>query len=151
MSKIDTGIILDGITLMLHKIYPDSRIHGEEVEQGLKRGDFNVILVTSQRQRIGKTRFMSVPAFDILYYPCKGKVECYAVADNLFSNLELITVPGGDVLRGTDMSFEVVDGVLHFRVNYSHFIQCDGVQIKMDAFKLRQGGESYGKTQSGTR
>ena len=44
----------------------------------------------------------------------RGREECYATADALCSILEVITLPDGDRIRGTDMSFEITDGVLHF-------------------------------------
>ena len=43
--------------------------------------------------------------------------------ETLFSKfnkaLEFITLPNGDVLHGTSMSYEVEDGVLHFFVNFN--------------------------------
>lgn len=33
--------------------------------------------------------------------------------------LEFITLPNGDLVHGTGMNYEIVDGVLHFYVNYN--------------------------------
>lgn len=60
----------------------------------------------------------------IQYIPTNASVEkeeCNAVVERLFNCLEYITV-GEDLIRGSKMSSEIVDGVLNFFVNYDLFI-----------------------------
>ena len=52
----------------------------------------------------------------------------------------MIDLPGGDKLRGTDMSFQVTDGVLHFLVSYNHFTYKTTEEVKMGTLKIEQGG-----------
>ncbi len=140
MSEINTNIVLDGITLALRSAYPDSQIESENIEQGLKVPAFIVLLVNAEQvQRVGQ-RYKRLPRFDVLYFPKKGREECYAIADELCSVLELITLPGGDMLRGTDMSFEVSEGVLHFLVSYNHFVYREADETMMENLKIEQGG-----------
>lgn len=141
MSEINTEKILDGITLALRASYPECQIESDTIEQGLTPPAFLVLLVdVEQVKQIGE-RWKRLPRFDILYFPKKGREECYAAADNLCTVLELITLPGGDLLRGTEISFEVTDGVLHFMVSYNHFIRREsGEQIYMSELKIEQGG-----------
>ena len=47
--------------------------------------------------------------------------KCYAVGERLFSCLEYLDV-GGDLVMGTKRKYEVVDGILHFFVNYDLFV-----------------------------
>ena len=51
------------------------------------------------------------------------------VADQLFSALELVTLQNGEQMHGYDMRTEIVDGVLHFFVQYNAFLtQSNDVQ-----------------------
>ena len=64
--------------------------------------------------------------FCIQYIPSDGssgiKAECNDVGERLESCLEYI---GGDdsPMRGTEMHFEVTDGILNFFVNYDLFVR----------------------------
>ncbi len=140
MSEINTNLVLDGITLALRAAYPDSRIESNVVEQGLRPPAFIVLLVSAEQVAQVGPRYKRLPRFDILYFPEKGREECYAIADELCSVLELITLPSGDMLRGTDMSFEVSEGVLHFLVSYNHFVYRKADETMMENLKLEQGG-----------
>lgn len=141
MSEINTEKILDGITLALRASYPECQIESDTIEQGLTPPAFLVLLADVEQVRQIGERWKRIPRFDILYFPKKGREECYKVADDLCTVLELITLPGGGLLRGTEISFEVTDGVLHFMVSYNHFIRREsGEQIYMSELKIEQGG-----------
>ena len=59
----------------------------------------------------------------IQYIPTNSSVEkeeCNAVTERLFNCLEYITV-GEDLIRGSKMKSEIVDGILNFFVNYDLF------------------------------
>ena len=47
MSEINTGKILDGITLALRAAYPDCQIESDTIEQGLTPPAFLVVLVSA--------------------------------------------------------------------------------------------------------
>lgn len=140
MSEVSTNIILDGITLALRAAYPDAHIDANAVKQGLRPPAFIAQLVSAEVEAYPGQRYKRLPRFDVLYFPEKGREECYSVADNLCTVLELIDLPGGDKLRGTDMSFEVTDDVLHFLVSYNHFVYKQIDEVKMGTLKIEQGG-----------
>ena len=48
MSEISFNSIFDGVSLAVHAAFPAPvQVHGGEVKQGLKPGDFNVTMPTS--------------------------------------------------------------------------------------------------------
>lgn len=121
MSEISTNIILTGMTQALHKEFPKSQIHTEEVTQGLSDGDFIVVLVSDTRtQHSTGRRYKRSPLFDVCYFPAVGHEECYGIADRLSQLFEIIELPTGDKVRGTGMNFEIVDKVLHFKVTFGY-------------------------------
>jgi hypothetical protein len=109
-----------GISQKLNQVFGDDyKIHLDEIEQGLKEPCFLIVnLKGGQEQEIG-TLYTRDQSFDIHYFPQGKKItrEVNDVADTLKMELEYITVDDNPV-RGTGMKHEVVDGVLHFFVNY---------------------------------
>ena len=140
MFEITTKTILDGITRTLRSEFSDSRVFDDEVRQGLLPGAFNVILVNASQQQIVGERYRRIPFFDILYYPRNGREDCLDVADRLSLLLNLIHLPDGDLIRGTGLDFEIIDGVLHFRVRYAHNVLRTTEAETMDNLKLIRGG-----------
>ena len=68
------------------------------------------------------TRNLRKNQFVIQYFPHTDdrKGECYDVGEKMLECLEVIHVDGF-LLRGTEMKFKIVDGVLHFFVDYDAF------------------------------
>lgn len=116
--------LIDAIAIKLNLEFGDGfAIHKEQVKQGLKEPCFFIMLLTSnQKQVIGKRYFREHP-FDIHYFPSTRdkNTECLDVVDKLNDAMEYITVDG-DLVRGTKMSHEIVNDVLHFFVNYDLFV-----------------------------
>lgn len=97
--------------------------HMEQIKQGFKEPCFFIqCLNPNIRQFLGK-RYFRQNQFCIQYFPksnTDGNAECYSVAETLQFLLE--TIPVSDkYIRGTNMRYEVVDGVLNFFVNYDCF------------------------------
>ena len=118
--------IFDGISLKLNEVFGDGyEIYGDtDVIQGLKEPCFFVsVLSPSQTNFIGQRYFREYP-FMIQYFPIneESNVELHNVASELFDALEYIHLLDGDSLRGTSMSYNIVDGVLNFEVNYNVFL-----------------------------
>lgn len=109
-----------GITQALNAEFGDEvKIHIDEIEQGLIEPCFLVTPLTdTENLVIGKRYERSYP-FVIQYFP-KSKnyrTECNEVTEQLFNILELITMDG-DLIRGSDMTGHVEDGVLNFEVTF---------------------------------
>ena len=126
--------IIDAICLAISSYFGDDyEIYTESIEQGLKDGSFAVECVNPTNSRYMGNRYLQTNQFCIHYFPKtdKPQAECLEVIEALCDTLELIEVDG-DLLRGTDMSNEMDEGVLHFFVNYDFFSlkKSDGVYME---------------------
>lgn len=141
MSEISFNSIRDGVSLALHAAFPaPTEIHGGDVKQGLKAGDFNVVMPVAGHQ-LGVGRwFKRTPTVDVIYYPHKDKAECYDMADRLTAVLESITTPEGDMVHATSCTWSVTDGVLHVLVAYDHHVYRTREEIMMETLKIDQRG-----------
>lgn len=114
--------IINAISIKLNQVFGDGyRIYDESVKQGLKEPCFFVLALNpSQSTLIGNRYFRQHP-FDIHYFPLvtDSKRELQDMGSKLFEVLEYITLEDGDLLRGQEMRYETVDGVLHFFVDYN--------------------------------
>ncbi len=117
--------IMESIGISLHAAFGDDyAIYTESVEQGLQEPCFFPSCIRSAVQLFPGDRFLMENMFCIQYIPVdkdREREECNAVAERLYPCLACIAV-AGDVLRGVRRRHEVVDGVLHFYVNYSAFV-----------------------------
>ncbi|MBQ9737919.1 MAG: hypothetical protein IJV75_00180 [Alphaproteobacteria bacterium] len=118
--------IINGISVKLNEVFgSEHQIYKENIKQGLKEPCFNIVaLEPTQTARLPNRYFRTYP-FDIHYFPkskTDAKTEMYEVAERLFIILEYIFVVD-NLCKGNKMKFEIVDGVLHFFVNYDTFIK----------------------------
>ena len=115
MAEINVPMILDAITVALDKVSPNANIYIDKVEQGLEDGDILVRLIrgTGYFQRV-------VPVFDIIYFPKAGNKDCMTMGDTLSDKLAVIELPTKDIVRAIAKTFEIIDGVLHFKVSYPY-------------------------------
>ncbi len=117
--------IIKGIAMKLKTIFGDGyRAYQNDIEQGLKEPCFFIDVLKPELSPLLGTRAVKRNPFDIHYFPkCAGNnSEMFGVAEKLMLGLAFITLPNGDLLRGTNMSYEVVDKVLHFFVNYNMIV-----------------------------
>ena len=127
--------IAQSISISLNAEFGDAyTIYTESVEQGLNEPCFFLFCINpANRIFLGK-RYFRENQFCIQYLPAdrdREKEECNAVAERLFLCLEYITVTG-DLVRGTKMKYEVVDGALNFFVNYDLFIYKEAASDAME-------------------
>ena len=117
--------IIESISITLNAEFGDKyKIHREEKRQGLKEPCFFIQCLNPTEELFFWKRYFWKNQFCIQYFPenkLHGKEECYAVGERLFSCLEYLDV-GGDLVMGTKRKYEVVDGILHFFVNYDLFV-----------------------------
>lgn len=116
--------IKNGLSAKLHEVFGDAyTLYTEGVEQDfLKPSFFLLFLKPRQKQVVGK-RYFKVHPLDIRYYPSTSNKneEMNTVADRLYDALEYISI-GEDLLRGSNISHEIIDGVLHVYVEYNLFV-----------------------------
>ncbi len=117
--------IIESIGVSLNAEFGDEYIiYTESIEQGLSEPCFFLFCINPTSRVFLKNRYFRENQFCIQYFPDdkdRAKEECNAVAERLFLCLEYITVTG-DLVRGTKMKYEIIDGVLNFFVNYDLFV-----------------------------
>ena len=130
--------IKDGISIAINADFGDDyEIYTESVKQGLKEPCFSILCLNPTIQQTLGKRYFRTNQFCIHYFPTsdESQSECNDVAERLFGVLEYITVDG-DLIRGTEMHYEVVDGVLSFFVNYDMYVYKNTVNEEcMEAFE----------------
>ena len=123
--------IVKGISRAIYDEFGNGyAIYKENIPQNFTEPCFSIVHIRSSNDLKLTNRYMRRNLFDIHYFPEDGrneKEQMYNVAERLFLCLEHIFVLD-NMCRGAKMSPEIVDGVLHFFVNYDFFVtrQSDG-------------------------
>lgn len=122
---------------------PEIHVYDESVEQGLKQPCFFVLLMESSQAREIDRRYRRTNSFDVHYFPDRDaaapREACEMMAERLYSEIEYIRGSEGGY-RGTGMRHEIVDGVLHFFVQYNyHVLRERDPEIKMQTMTERSG------------
>lgn len=98
----------------------DVPIYAENVPQGLKTGCFyiNCINHTQNIMTFGKRKMTD---FDVMYLPAEGSLsaeseinEALVYLTDEFTQLEV----NGKIFKGTDVSVQKTDGVLHYFISF---------------------------------
>lgn len=116
--------LFTAIATRLHQVFA-LPVHRNDVAQSLEEPCFLVFLLrVVQTPQLGN-RVRRVYPFDIQYVPRDptDNVELQGVAEELLGALEYIELPSGDLVRGREIKYELVDGVLHFFIDF-------GVQLQ---------------------
>lgn len=133
--------IVKGVSMQLTAVFSDVRVYQDDVRQGLKAPCFFIGTLKAERQPLGGGRYLSRNPLDVQFIP-KNSVEngeMCAAAEKLFSALEFITLPDGSLAHGSNMSCEIVDGVLHFFVSYSLTLRREQAQTPMEELAVDAG------------
>lgn len=98
-------------------------VHIDGVEQELTQPCFLVGKVQGEQKKEIGNRYKNNNFFDIKYLTETEKpmMELLGVEEKLYDCLEYIEINGSPT-KGTDMKGSVIDGVLHFFVNYNFHV-----------------------------
>ncbi|BFH27038.1 hypothetical protein PMJ1TS6_08010 [Paenibacillus melissococcoides] len=124
VTMVTVNDVRSGVISALNKLYPDMDIYGEEIKQGLEEPCFFVKLFPMSQDRMQGRRYVRYHSFDIHYFPFSqtdANEEMFEVAEKLLEHMEYIEV-AGSICRGTNMEHEIVDGILHFKVDYDFHV-----------------------------
>lgn len=133
-----TNDIIDGISIKLNEVFGDDyAIYSENVEQGLEEPCFFIQHITNTDSPFVGNRKNRRVNFDIHYFG-KSREDMQAVGDTMLDELEYITLLNGDILRGIDRSYQIIDDVLHFSVTYPVVLIKVVEKDKMESYKLTQ-------------
>ena len=131
--------IIKGVSMKLNATFGAGyKIYQNDVEQGFKEPCFFIAVLKPDIAPLQKNRFMNRNPLDVHYFPTSGRnnSEMFKVAGDLMGCLEFITLPDGDVLHGTSMSYEVEDGVLHFFVNFNLTLSRPSEETPMETLNV---------------
>lgn len=145
MAEVNFNSIYDGVSLALHAAFPAAQVHGGNVKQGLKPGDFNVIMPGAGHAKEVGQRYKRTPTVDVIYYPKAGDAECYGMAHRLSFVLGSITTPEGDIIHATGCEWTLAEDVLHVLLSYDHFVRVPLEQENMETLKINEEGKANGK------
>ncbi|HEX2927691.1 MAG TPA: hypothetical protein VHP38_15770 [Ruminiclostridium sp.] len=116
-------------------------IYKEPVEQGMTVPCFFISLNNFSQKQITGKRYYREQRFTIRYVPgtVNKNAEVCDIADRLYDTLEYIAMDA-DTFRGSKMSCEVINGELHFYVNYNFYVYKETpVEEPMESIALDGG------------
>ena len=115
------NLILNAVTKQLGTRFGDSyHYYVEDVEQGLIKPCFTAdVLIPLQRSRSAVLYDRTMPLVIHFFTDSKTnkKKECYSIAEQAVECLEYLPFEN-TLLRGEDISWEIVEGVLQIFVTY---------------------------------
>ena len=115
--------IIKGISVALNATFGDGfAIYQNDVEQVLQEPCFFIQVVKPEWSPLVGRRSMKRNSFDVLHFPRNpgNNAELISVAEEMMIALEYITLPNGDILRGTGINYEIQDDTLHFFISFNH-------------------------------
>lgn len=137
------NMIIEAISTTLDKTFGEGyEIYMEEIKQGLQEPCFFIqCLHPTTSLFLGKRYFKQNP-FCIQYFPSteKKQQECHEVAERMIECLEQIFI-NQEFYRGTNMHYEIMDGVLNFFVNYNCFVSRMEIEIPMEQIESQIGAK----------
>ena len=142
--------IIEAIAIALNGEFGDDyRVYVERERQDLKEPCFFISCLNPTHTRILGRRYFRENSFVIQYFPQdrqREKEECNDTAERLNDCLEWITVKGdnveGDPVMGSQMRYEIVDGVLNFFVHYNFFVVRPRTVETMGSIEIFQSEKS---------
>ncbi|WP_374048187.1 DUF6838 family protein [Clostridium sp. MB40-C1] len=110
-----------GINQTLDEEFPNITIYNEKIEQDFEEPCFFIKILSSAQDKEFNERYKKNVFFDIHYFSDKEDInsDCNDMADSLYELLEYVKV-GNSLYRSTDMTHEVIDGVLHFFLQFNY-------------------------------
>lgn len=112
--------IVDGISNALNQEFGDEHeIYQNNVMQGLDEPCFFIAALEPSKDQLLQNRFLQRNPFDVHYFPKRwdDNREMQEVAERMLDCLEWI-IPE-EPIRGTEIRWQIEDGVLHFFVSYN--------------------------------
>ena len=135
--------LINGIAVKLNSVFgSEYKIYKENIKQGLVEPCFNIVVLEPSQEAKLPNRYLRSYPMDVHYFPKTAtKSEMYEVAEQLLIELEYITVLD-NLCKGTKMRYEIVDGVLHFFVNYDFFVKKEVAKLdNMEELKVNSTTE----------
>lgn len=133
--------IINGISIKLNEEFGDTyTIYSEEVDQNFTEKSFFIDVLNPLIKPYVGDRHLRIHPFDIRFFPIENNhmnEQICDVADRLIQCLKYITVRG-DLVRGINMQYTIVDDVLHFMVEYNIIVNYERNVDTMEDLKIDQ-------------
>jgi hypothetical protein len=117
--------IISGICKKLREEFGEGyKVYTEQVKQGLTEPCFFVLCVSRSDERYMFGRRHMILQFCVYYFSADSEdvyADCNRMNGRLYTALSYILI-GENLMRGTKMRTETVDGVLNFFVNYDVYV-----------------------------
>ena len=116
--------IYSAIAKKLEELFDEPLILFDPLPQTFSGPCFWVRLLKAEQNQLLYNRYKVNLDFDIMMYPSNDEKfigELNGVGTELLHGIEYIVTEDGNCLRGTSISYEVQDGVLHFFISYILF------------------------------
>lgn len=99
-------------------------VYIDEIEQDLDTPCFLVTPRIVTENKLLSNRYERHYPFVVQYFPKEKdyRTECNEVTERLMNCLECVVVDG-DIVRGEDMTANVIDGVLNFEITYKMHVR----------------------------
>lgn len=112
-----------GINKILRSKFSNIAVHDEDIKQGFEKPCFFISVLNSYQKKEFNRRYRKNICFDIHYFSYKENVnnEFSNIADNLYEALEYVKI-NKNLYRANNMRHEVIDGVLHFFLNFNYHV-----------------------------
>ncbi|WP_031475772.1 phage tail terminator family protein [Agathobaculum desmolans] len=118
--------------------YPEAQydVYTESIEQGFAEPCFAIHQLTADITPYPNHRTEIVQHFDVRFFPAgeRPREQCRAMAGTLIFLLRQLAS-----LRGTNLSWEITDDVLHFFVSYRQFVREIPPEYLMEILQLETG------------
>lgn len=119
--------IQNGIASVLFKSfkYP---IYIDEIKADAQFPCFVIETLNTEQKHLLDVRYERRNDFDIMFFISDDdyieaqQEQINPITEDLYFDLEYITLSDGSLLNGIDMSHRVTDGILHFKVSYEYHI-----------------------------
>ncbi len=117
-------MIIDAIIRKLNNYFPNMDIYGDEIKQGFNEPCFFIQQLSRPRKKEIQS-YQNTENFDIQHFldddeDDKNK-QYMEMGEDLLNKLEYIELDCGRKIRGTQMSYEIRDGVLHVYITYIYY------------------------------
>lgn len=135
--------IIGAISVKLNRTFGDGyKIYDKSVKQGFKEPCFFIYALNPSETKLTGNRYSLQNPFDIHYFPAKegDNTDMHDTGSKMFDVLETVAFENGVLIRGTQPHYEIVDGVLHFFIDYNTIINKETfTEAPMDTVTVTNG------------
>ena len=136
--EIDLNKVLDAVSKTIHEAFPSSQRFLDSVEQGLRKRDFVLNVVSADHDPLISGRIHQRLALSVIYFPEGKSDECLDVYEALRDVLTLLTLDTGGKLRAESIRSEMQDDTMIVILRYSYNTLPMAAETPMDSLLIKE-------------